>query len=332
MPGPTALITGISGQDGSYLAELLLDEGFAVVGMQRAAEANLGASEHLRGSIELVVGELLEPATLDAAVRDLAPDHVYHLAAPSFVPDSWRRPGEYVAAIAGSCAALLEAVRAHAPAARVVVASSGAMFGDARESPQSESTPFRPANPYSVAKLAAHELVGVVRAHQDLHASSAIFFNHESPRRPEQFVTRRVTRGAAAISLGLADELTLGSLDAVRDWSHAADMMRGAWLMASSDEARDYVLASGTGRTVAELVNVAFGCLGLESERYVRVDPTLTRAARADAERRRREPRPRAARLGAADHVPGDDRRNGRRRRRAAARGERRALDGHGPA
>ncbi|HUA11594.1 MAG TPA: GDP-mannose 4,6-dehydratase [Solirubrobacteraceae bacterium] len=274
----TALITGISGQDGSYLAELLLEEGLAVVGMRRPGEQDLGASEHLRGAVELVDGELLAPATIAAVVRDVAPDHVYHLAAPSFVPDSWRRPGEYVAAITGSCAALLEAVRDHAPAARVVVASSGAMFGDAGESPQSETTPFRPTTPYSVAKLAAHQLVGALRIHDGLHASSAIFFNHESPRRPEQFVTRRVTRGAAAIALGLADELTLGSLDAVRDWSHAADMMRGAWLMARADAADDYVLASGTGRTVADLVRVAFGCLDLDVERHVRVDASLTRA------------------------------------------------------
>jgi GDPmannose 4,6-dehydratase len=280
----SALITGITGQDGSFLAELLLEKGYSVTGLVRgAAEESLGCSEHLRGQLRLVHGDLLDPATLRAAVEGVRPRELYHLAAPSFVPDSWERPGETMAAIAGSCAAILETVRDVARDTRVFVSASGAIFGDAQESPQREDTPCRPSSPYAIAKLAAHQLVGVLREGDGLHASSAIVYNHESERRPEQFVTRRITRGAAAISLGLQQELTLGALDAVRDWSFAGDIMEGAWLMLQQDRAEDYVLASGAPHTVAAFAAAAFACVGLDAERYVRVDPSLVRAGERTA-------------------------------------------------
>jgi GDPmannose 4,6-dehydratase len=277
---PTALITGITGQDGSFLAELLIERGYAVTGIVRGGPgAPLSACEHLRGQLELIGGDLLEPATLRAAVERVRPRELYHLAAPSFVPASWQRPEEAMRAIAGSCAAILEAVRDADAHIRVFVPASGAIFGEAPESPQREDTPCRPTTPYAIAKLAAHELVGAMRAHDGLHASSGIVFNHESERRPEQFVTRKITRAAAAIALGRQQELTLGSLDAVRDWSFAGDIVEGAWLMLQQERPDDYVLASGVGHTVAELAQAAFACVGLEAEPYLRVDPELVRAA-----------------------------------------------------
>jgi GDPmannose 4,6-dehydratase len=278
----SALITGLTGQDGSYLAELLLEQGYAVSGLIRAGEeTSLGCSEHLRGQVELVEGELLEPDTLRAAIERVRPREIYHLAAPSFVPDSWRRPGETTRAIVGSCAAILEAVRELDPTMRVFVASSGAIYGDAPESPQREGTPCRPTNPYAIAKLAAHQLVGALRVNDGLHASSGITYNHESERRPEQFVTRKITRAAAAISLGRQQELQLGSLEAVRDWSFAGDIVRGAWLMLQREQADDYVLASGVAHTVADFAHAAFAAVGLDAERHIRVDSTLVRAAEA---------------------------------------------------
>jgi GDPmannose 4,6-dehydratase len=276
----TALITGITGQDGSFLAELLLEQGYGVTGLVRGGgERPLGCSEHLREQIDLARGDLLLPDSLRAAIERVRPAEIYHLAGPSFVPDSWQQPGETFSAIAGSAAAILEAVRESDTRARVFVAASGAIFGDARESPQREDTPCRPTTPYAVAKLAAHQLVGLTRTHDGLHASSGILYNHESERRPEHFVTRRISRAVAAIALGLQDELTLGSLDAVRDWSFAGDIMYGAWLMLQQDEAGDYVLASGVPRTVAELARTAFASVDLDFERYVRVDPALVRSA-----------------------------------------------------
>ena len=276
---PSALITGITGQDGSFLAELLLGKGYAVTGMVRRSEPDLGCSEHLRGQVALLEGELLEPATACARrSREVRPRELYHLAAPSFVPDSWERPAETLAAITGACAAVLEAVAATDPSIRVFNPASAMIFGEAPESPQSETTPCRPQSPYAIAKLAAHELVGVLREHRGLHASSGILYNHESERRPEQFVTRRISRAAAAISLGLQDELSLGSLEAVRDWSFAGDVMEGAWLMLQQEQGGDYVLASGVGHTVAEFAERAFACVGLEAERYLRVDEQLKRA------------------------------------------------------
>jgi GDPmannose 4,6-dehydratase len=280
----SALITGITGQDGSFLAELLLEQGYAVTGLVRGGPARpLGCSEHLRERIELIGGELLEPESLRSAIEQVRPQEIYHLAGPSFIPDSWERPGETLSAIAGSAAAILEAVREIDLRARVFVAASGAIFGDTDESPQRETTRCRPLTPYAIAKLAAHELVGVMRASEGLHASSGIVYNHESERRPERFVTRRISRAAAAIALGLQDELTLGSVDAVRDWSFAGDIMRGAWLMLQQEQPGDYVLASGVAHTVADFARTAFACVDLDYERYVRVDAVLVRPPEAIA-------------------------------------------------
>jgi GDPmannose 4,6-dehydratase len=273
-----ALLTGLTGQDGSFLAELLLEKGYRVAGLVRGGpERALGCAEHLRGQIELLAGDLLEPSSIRAAIDLVAPNEIYHLGGPSFVPASWERPGETVRAIAGSAAAVLEAVRAREEEVRVFIAASGTMFGDTSESPQREDTPCRPTSPYAIAKLAAHELVGALRRNDGLHASSGICFNHESERRPERFVTRRITRGAASIALGLQDELTLGSIEARRDWSFAGDIVQGAWLMLQQERPADYVLASGMTHTVGELAQLAFACVGLEAERYLRVDQSLVR-------------------------------------------------------
>jgi GDPmannose 4,6-dehydratase len=274
-----ALITGITGQDGSFLAELLLEKGYEVSGMVRAGGARgLGCSEHLRDRLRLLSGDLLEAKSLRAAVEQAQPHELYHLASPSFIPASWERPAKTLRAIVGSTAALLEAVRELDPRTRVFVAASGAMFGDAPESPQRESTVCRPTTPYAIGKLAAHQLVGAMREHDELWACSGIVFNHESERRPEQFVTRTIARAAAQIKLGLAEQVTLGSLDAVRDWSFAGDVMSGAWLALQQERPDDYVFASGVGRSVAQLAESAFACVGLEAERYVRVDSKLVRA------------------------------------------------------
>lgn len=273
-----ALITGVSGQDGSFLTELLLEKGYAVTGVVRdPAHGSLGCSEHLRGRIELVHGDLLAPDTLREAIAGVRPHEIYHLAAPSFIPDSWTRPEETLRAIAGSAAAILETVRECDRSARVFMSASAAIFGDAGVSPQREDTPCRPATPYAVAKLAAHQLLGLLRAREGLHVSSGIVFNHESERRPQRFVTRRITRAAAAISLGLQRELTLGDLSAVRDWSFAGDVVRGAWLMLQQERPDDYVLASGVPRTVADFARMAFACVDLDAERHLRVDPALVR-------------------------------------------------------
>jgi GDPmannose 4,6-dehydratase len=274
-----ALITGLTGQDGSFLAELLLERGYSVTGLVRGEQQrSLGCSEHLHERVELVRCDLLDPGSLRAAIEQSRPAEIYHLGGPSFVPASWEHPGEALRAIAGSTAGLLEAVRELSPDTRVFVAASGAIFGDTPESPQREDTPCCPTTPYAIAKLAAHRLVGAMREHDGLFACSGIVFNHESERRPERFVTRRITRAAAEIALGLREELTLGSLQAIRDWSFAGDIVRGAWLMLQQERPDDYVLASGVPHTVAAFAAAAFACVDLDVERYLRVDPALVRA------------------------------------------------------
>ena len=271
-------MTGIAGQDGSFLTELLLEHGYRVVGTVRGAPADpLGSSEHLRAQDELVHADLLEPSTLTAAVADARPDELYHLAAPSFVPDSWEWPAETIQAISAATGTLLEAVRDHSPHTRVFVATSSLIFGDAQESPQHEDTPCRPLNPYATAKLAAHQLVAQLRGHAGAYACSGILYNHESERRPESFVTRKITRAAAAIKLGLEQEVQLGDLSAIRDWSFAGDVMRGAWLMLQQEAPDDYILASGVGRTVQEFADAAFARVGLNPRDHIRVDPDLVR-------------------------------------------------------
>jgi GDPmannose 4,6-dehydratase len=273
-----ALITGVSGQDGSYLAELLSDEGLELHGVVREhADGDSPNLEKVRGVLTLHDGDLQLRGTLRAIIAETAPDEIYHLAAPAFVPDSWLAAADTLAGIATLTAELIDAVRDHVPHARVVVATSREIFGAHAPSPQREETPCAPSSPYGVAKLAAHQLVGLLRAHNGLHLSSAILFNHESPRRHPLFLSRKVTAAAAAISLGRQDELALGDLAAVRDWSAARDIVRGLRLMAAAPEPADYVLASGKGRTVRELVDVAFACVGLDAGRYLRVDPQLVR-------------------------------------------------------
>jgi GDPmannose 4,6-dehydratase len=227
--------------------------------------------------VRIVQGDLLDSDGLRAVVADAQADELYHLAAPSFVPESWRRPARTLAAIGGSTATVLEAVREHSSQTRVFIAGSGAMFGAAPESPQRENTPCRPETPYGSAKLVGHQLVGQLRVNDGMFACSGILYNHESERRPETFVTRKVTRAAATIKLGQAEEVALGDVSAVRDWSFAGDLMLGAWLMLQRDEPYDYILASGVGHTVAEFVEYAFAYLGLRAEDHVRVEEGLRR-------------------------------------------------------
>lgn len=266
---PRALITGVTGQDGWYLSQLLLGEGYDVVGMVRAPVELEGA--------RTVHGDLGDPDSLRAAVLETAPDELYHLGAPTFVPASWKDPAGTLALVAGATATLLQAARELDSGVRVLVASSGEIFGAADVSPQNEDTPMRPRSPYGVAKLAAFGLVDTLRTKHGLHASSAIAYNHESPRRPERFLPRKVSRGAAAIKLGLQDELVLGDLGAVRDWCHARDVVRGYKLMLEQDAPGDYVLAGGVARTVGDLVDAAFASVGLDPAEYVRVDQKLVR-------------------------------------------------------
>jgi GDPmannose 4,6-dehydratase len=274
-----ALVTGFTGQDGSFLSELLLEEGYEVTGMVHGApEGPLGCSEHLRERVQLIGGELLDPDGLAAAVADVRPDELYHLAAPSFVPASWERPAETFAAIAGATAALLQAVRDHSPHTRVFVASSAAMFGEAPTCPQREDTPCRPQSPYATAKLAGHQLAGQLRAHARLFVCCGILYNHESERRPQSFVSRKITRAVAEIKLGLADRLALGDLDAVRDWSFAGDVVHAAWLSLQQPQPGDYIFASGQPRTVAQLAQIAFAHAGLDAQEHIQVDPALQRA------------------------------------------------------
>jgi GDPmannose 4,6-dehydratase len=267
-----ALITGVTGQDGWYLAELLLAREYDVIGMIRRADAPLPEG------VSTVTADLFDPPSLRAAIEATRPHELYHLAAPTFVPDSWEDPTETLAAIAGATATLLASARAVDERTRIWVSTSSEIFGDAGESPQDERSPMRPRSPYGVAKLAAHGLVGALRERFGLFACSGITYNHESPRRPPQFLSRKVTRGVAAIKLGRESELVLGDLDAVRDWSHAADVVEAAWLALQAFAPDDYVLASGVGRSVREFVAAAFAAVDLDWEAHVRVDRALVRA------------------------------------------------------
>jgi GDPmannose 4,6-dehydratase len=273
-----ALITGISGQDGSYLAELLLAKGYEVYGVVRGSPLGRYANlEAIHERVTLLQGDLLDQMTLLDAITKAAPDELYHLAATSFVPASWRQPVMTAQFTAVGVTSMLEAIRITNPQMRVYQASTSEIFGATTESPQSEQTPFRPHNPYGVAKLYGHLMVASYRERYGMHASSGILFNHESPRRPAEFVTRKVTRAAAAIKLGLADELRLGDLEATRDWSYAGDVVEAMWLMLQQEQGDDYVIASGVSRTVGDLVRTAFACVGVDPEPYVVVDPAFVR-------------------------------------------------------
>jgi GDPmannose 4,6-dehydratase len=269
-----ALITGITGQDGSYLTDLLCSEGAEVFGVARDPRR---AADLVDRRVTLVPGDLLDTRSLTAVVQDIVPDELYHLAAPTFVPSSWDDPTDTMEAIVTGTAALLAAAVGLPAPPRVWVASSSEVFGDSGEHPQREASPMHPRTPYGVAKLAAHRLTGVMRDHHGLFTCSGLTFNHESPRRPERFLPRKVTRAAAAIALGHQRELLLGSLDAVRDWSHAEDVMRAAMLAVRHAEPGDYVVASGQARTVRDLVAAAFGHVGLDPDAHVRVDAALVR-------------------------------------------------------
>ncbi len=278
-----ALITGITGQDGSYLAELLLEKGYRVVGMTRRSSTAGGERiEHLMGQIELLQGDLLDEASLVSALRDAAPQEVYNLAAQSFVPTSWNQPvltGEFTGL---GVTRMLEAIRQVDPSIRFYQASSSEMFGKVIETPQTETTPFHPRSPYGVAKAYGHFLTVNYRESYGLHTVSGILFNHESPRRGLEFVSRKVTDGVARISLGLADSLPMGNLDAQRDWGFAGDYVEAMWLMLQRDKPRDYVVATGEAHSVRDLCRVAFGRVGLDYERYVTEDPSLMRPAEVD--------------------------------------------------
>jgi GDPmannose 4,6-dehydratase len=278
-----ALITGITGQDGSYLAELLLEKGYDVTGMIRRASApNLWRIEHLIDRLALQPADLLDQLSLIRLISDAQPDEIYNLAAMSFVPASWDQPmltGEFNAQ---GVTRMLEAIRHVNPAIRLYQASSSEMFGKVRDVPQTEHTPFYPRSPYGVSKVFAHYITVNYRESYDLFAVSGILFNHESPRRGLEFVTRKVTHGVAQIKLGLADSLSLGNLDAHRDWGFAGDYVRAMWMMLQQDRPEDYVIATGVSHSVRELVQVAFGHAGLDWEKYVRLDPALIRPAEVD--------------------------------------------------
>jgi GDPmannose 4,6-dehydratase len=278
-----ALITGITGQDGSYLAELLLDKGYEVFGMtRRASTENVERVDHLLDRITLIQGDLLDPHSLASALREAEAHEVYNLAAQSFVPTSWNQPVLTAEFTAVGVTRLLEAVRAVDPEIRFYQASSSEMFGKVREVPQTELTPFHPRSPYGVAKVYGHHITVNYRESFGLYAVSGILFNHESPRRGLEFVTRKVTDGVARLKLGLAEELRLGNREARRDWGFAGDYVEAIWLMLQQDEPDDYVVAMGEEHSVQELVELSFGHAGLEWERHVVEDPRFMRPADVD--------------------------------------------------
>ncbi len=280
---PRALITGVTGQDGSYLAEFLLAKGYEVVGVvRRTSHHSFERLEHLLDRIEIVTADLLDQHSLTIAVREVQPDEVYNLAAQSYVPTSFSQPvltGEFTAL---GVTRILEALRLARPEARFYQASSSEMFGKVTESPQHEGTPFHPRSPYGVAKVYGHWITVNYRESYGLYAVSGILFNHESPRRGMEFVTRKVSDGAARIALGLADSLALGNLDARRDWGYAGDYVDAMWRMLQQPEPRDYVIGTGTTHSVRDLVEAAFAHVGLDWTRYVVTDQAFMRPAEVD--------------------------------------------------
>ena len=280
---PTALITGVTGQDGSYLAEFLLAKGYRVVGVvRRTSHDSYERIGHLLDRVEIVPADLLDQHSLTMVIRDVEPDEVYNLAAQSFVPTSWSQPvltGEFTAL---GVTRLLEAIRLARPSARFYQASSSEMFGKAAEVPQHEGTPFHPRSPYGVAKVYGHWITVNYRESYGLYAVSGILFNHESPRRGLEFVTRKITDGVARIKLGMADELRLGNLDARRDWGYAGDYVDAMWRMLQRPEPDDYVIGTDTTHSVREFVELAFGHVGLDWQRHVKVDPRFVRPAEVD--------------------------------------------------
>ena len=278
-----AIITGVTGQDGSYLAELLLEKGYEVIGVTRHLSApNMQRIDHLRKRIELRSADLLDQTSILKVVDEVKPHEFYNLAAMSFVPASWDQPlltGEFNAQ---GVTRILEAIRRIDTSIRVYQASSSEMFGKVRQTPQTEDTPFYPRSPYGVSKVFAHYITVNYRESYDLFAVSGILFNHESPRRGLEFVTRKVTDGVAKIKLGLADRLSLGNLDACRDWGFAGDYVRAMWAMLQRDTPGDYVVATGVSTSVRELAQMAFSHVGLDWQEYVVTDPNLLRPAEVE--------------------------------------------------
>jgi len=280
---PRALVTGITGQDGSYLADLLLEKGYEVHGMvRRSSTETFQRLEHVRDRLTLHTGDLLDQRSLVDVLRACEPHEIYNLAAMSFVAASWSQPVLTAEFTGAGVTRMLEAMREVTPEARFYQASSSEMFGKVRQVPQDESTPFYPRSPYGVAKCYGHFITVNYRESYDLFACSGILFNHESERRGLEFVTRKVTHGAAAIHLGLAEELALGNLDAERDWGYAKDYVEAIWLMLQQDEPEDYVIATGEAHSVRELVDVAFEHVGLDPKHHVRTDPRFLRPAEVE--------------------------------------------------
>ncbi|MGH8981910.1 MAG: GDP-mannose 4,6-dehydratase [Acidimicrobiales bacterium] len=278
-----ALITGVTGQDGSYLAELLLEEGYEVVGIvRRSSTLNFERIAHVQDRLTLVAGDLLDEVSLLAVLRDHRPQEVYNLAAQSFVQTSWSQPVLTGETTALGVTRLLDAIRIVDPEIRFYQASSSEMFGKVHEVPQRESTPFYPRSPYGVAKVYGHWITVNYRESYGLHASSGMLFNHESPRRGLEFVTRKVTHGVARIKCGLQDKLALGNLDAQRDWGYAADYVRAMWLMLQQGTPGDYFVATGETHSVRELCQLAFAAADLDWEQHVVVDERFLRPAEVD--------------------------------------------------
>lgn len=280
---PTALITGVTGQDGSYLAELLLAKGYRVVGVvRRTSHDSYERIQHLVGKIDIVPADLLDQHSLQAVIKDAQPDEIYNLAAQSFVPTSWSQPvltGEFTAL---GVTRILDAVRLVRPEARFYQASSSEMFGKVRETPQRESTPFHPRSPYGVAKVYGHYITVNYRESYGMFAVSGILFNHESPRRGLEFVTRKISDGVARIALGMEDSLKLGTLEAMRDWGFAGDYVDAMWRMLQQQEPDDFVIGTGVHHSVRNCCEIAFGHVGLDWQKYVRHDTRFDRPAEVE--------------------------------------------------
>ena len=283
MKSDRALITGVTGQDGSYLADLLLEKGYEVHGLvRRSSTENYERIQHLHGKIELHQGDLLDQSSLVGCLREVQPGEVYNLGAQSFVPTSWGQPtltGEFTAL---GVTRMLEAIRLVDPEIRFYQASSSEMFGRVVETPQNETTPFYPRSPYAVAKLYGHWITVNYRESYGLHAVSGILFNHESPRRGREFVTRKVSETVAKIALGLADELRLGNVESMRDWGYAREYVDAMWRMLQRDDPQDFVIGTGTQNSVRECFEIAFEHVGLDPADFVKSDPKLVRPAEVD--------------------------------------------------
>lgn len=277
------LITGITGQDGSYLAELLLEKGYDVYGLvRRSSVEKFDRINHIRDYLKLVQGDLIDQSSLDEAIRTIAPDEVYNLAAQSFVPTSWNQPVLTAEVTGIGVTRVLEALRKYKPDAKFYQASSSEMFGKVREAPQNEKTPFYPRSPYGASKVYAHYIAVNYRESYGIFACSGILFNHESPRRGLEFVTRKISHGVSKIKMELSKELRMGNLEACRDWGYAPEYVEAMWLMLQRDEPDDYVIATGETHSVKDFLQLAFNYVGLEWEDYVVTDKSLIRPAEVD--------------------------------------------------